>query len=152
MTYLCKIVHSQGIIGHSQGVVNLDPGLPAWHPITVQSAFNDIWTFSSARNKVASTLSACPQPTQQGAQNRTISSLLFVDDTLDISTSYAGIQDRAGISNYFTGQSASGSVFGADKSFLFYLSPRAHPDIALNDGLGIPQPICVIAPSKGFAT
>ncbi|RQM28166.1 hypothetical protein B5M09_009693 [Aphanomyces astaci] len=88
----------------------------------------------------------------QGAQNRTISSLLFVDDTLDISTSYAGIQDRAGISNYFTGQSASGSVFGADKSFLFYLSPRAHPDIALNDGLGIPQPICVIAPSKGFAT
>ncbi|RHZ02903.1 hypothetical protein DYB31_009065 [Aphanomyces astaci] len=88
----------------------------------------------------------------QGAQNRTISSLLFVDDTLDISTSYTGIQDRAGISNYFTGQSASGSVFGADKSFLFYLSPRAHPDIALNDGLGIPQPICVIAPSKGFAT
>ncbi|RLN93579.1 hypothetical protein DYB28_005529, partial [Aphanomyces astaci] len=95
-------------------------------------------------------MSACPEPTQQGAQNRTISSLLFVDVTLDISTSYAGIQDRAGISNYFTGQSASGSVFGADKSFLFYLSPRAHPDIAHNDGLGIPQPIRVIASSEGF--
>ncbi|RHY16228.1 hypothetical protein DYB25_009099, partial [Aphanomyces astaci] len=63
--------------------------------------------------------------TRQGAPNRTISSLLFVDDTLDISTSYAGIQPRAGISNYFTGQSASGSVFGADKSFLFY-PPHAH--------------------------
>ncbi|RHZ33559.1 hypothetical protein DYB26_011847, partial [Aphanomyces astaci] len=99
MIYLCKI-------GHSQGVVNLDPGLPAWHPITVQSAFSSrIFT--------------------QGAPNRTISSLLFVDDTLDISTSYAGIQPRAGISNYFTGQSASGSVFGADKSFLFY-PPHAH--------------------------
>ncbi|RHX97985.1 hypothetical protein DYB36_007076, partial [Aphanomyces astaci] len=86
----------------------------------------------------------------QGTRTRTISSLLFVDDALDISTSYAGIQDRARISNYFTGQSASGGVFGADKSFLLYLSPRAHPAIALNDGLGIPQPIRVVAPSEGF--
>ncbi|RHY41074.1 hypothetical protein DYB34_013960, partial [Aphanomyces astaci] len=86
----------------------------------------------------------------QGTQTRTISSLLFVDDALYISTSYAGIQDRARISNYFTGQSASGGVFDADKSFLLYLSPRAHPAIALNDGLGIPQPIRVVAPSEGF--
>ncbi|RLO10628.1 hypothetical protein DYB28_011948 [Aphanomyces astaci] len=86
----------------------------------------------------------------QGTRTRTIASLLFVDDALDISTSYAGIQDRARISNHFTGQSASGGVFGADKSFLLYLSPRAHPVIALNDGLGIPQPIRVVAPSEGF--
>ncbi|ETV86661.1 hypothetical protein H257_01786 [Aphanomyces astaci] len=79
----------------------------------------------------------------QGAQTRTISSL-FIHNALDISTSYAGIQDRAQISNYFTGQSASGGVFGEDKSFLFYLSQRAHPDIALNVGLGIPQPIRVL--------
>ncbi|RHY96085.1 hypothetical protein DYB31_008119, partial [Aphanomyces astaci] len=86
----------------------------------------------------------------QGTRTRTIASLLFVDDALYISTSYAGIQDRARISNHFTGQSASGGVFGADKSFLLYLSPRAHPVIALNDGLGIPQPIRVVAPSEGF--
>ncbi|RHY54582.1 hypothetical protein DYB38_007436 [Aphanomyces astaci] len=86
----------------------------------------------------------------QGARTRTISSLLFVDDALDIATTYAGIQDRARISNTFTGQSASGGVFGADKSFLLYLSPHAHPAIALNDGLGVPQPIRVVAPSEGF--
>ncbi|ETV65019.1 hypothetical protein H257_18192 [Aphanomyces astaci] len=86
----------------------------------------------------------------QGAHTRTISSLLFVDDALDIATTYAGIQDRARISNTFTGQSASGGVFGADKSFLLYLSPHAHPAIALNDGLGVPQPIRVVAPSEGF--
>ncbi|ETV64451.1 hypothetical protein H257_18668 [Aphanomyces astaci] len=76
-----------------------------------------------------------------GTQTRTISSLLFVDDALDVSTTYAGIQDRATVSNQFTGQTASGGVFGADKSFLIYLSPQAHPAIALNDGLGKPQPI-----------
>ncbi|RHZ32711.1 hypothetical protein DYB37_012751 [Aphanomyces astaci] len=84
----------------------------------------------------------------QGTQTRTIYSLLFVNDALDIATTYAGIQDRARISNTFTGQSASGGVFGADKSFLLYLS-HAHPAIALNhdhpiewfydptDGLGL---------------
>ncbi|KAF0774654.1 hypothetical protein AaE_001646, partial [Aphanomyces astaci] len=86
----------------------------------------------------------------QGPRTRTISSLLFVDDALDISTSYSGIQDRVRISNQFTGQSASGGVFGADKSFLFYLSPHAYPTVALNDGLGNPQPIRVVAPSEGF--
>ncbi|RHZ19157.1 hypothetical protein DYB37_008079, partial [Aphanomyces astaci] len=86
----------------------------------------------------------------QGPRTRTISSLLFVDDALDISTSYSGIQDRVRISNQLTGQSASGGVFGADKSFLFYLSPHAYPTVALNDGLGNPQPIRVVAPSEGF--
>ncbi|RHY84389.1 hypothetical protein DYB35_007712 [Aphanomyces astaci] len=85
-----------------------------------------------------------------GTQTRTISSLLFVDDALDVSTTYAGIQDRATVSNQFTGQTASGGVFGADKSFLLYLSPQAHPAIALNDGLGNPQPIQVVAPTEGF--
>ncbi|RQM22321.1 hypothetical protein B5M09_011381 [Aphanomyces astaci] len=86
----------------------------------------------------------------QGPRTRTISSLLFVDDALDISTSYSGIQDRVRISNQFTGQSASGGVFGADKSFLLYLSPHAYPAVALNDGLGNPQPIRVVATSEGF--
>ncbi|RQM16801.1 hypothetical protein B5M09_012798, partial [Aphanomyces astaci] len=85
-----------------------------------------------------------------GTQTRTISSLLFVDDALDVSTTYAGIQDRATVSNQFKGQTTSGGVFGADKSFLLYLSPQAHPAIALNDALRKPQPIQVVAPTEGF--
>ncbi|RHY41112.1 hypothetical protein DYB34_009165 [Aphanomyces astaci] len=193
----------------AHGVVNLDPGLPPWRPITVQSALSSrIFTvirdyitpcipnhemqhgFQRDRtvqnaavltsllieraerrqeelfliskdclkcfDRIASRAGGL-DPVRivhsqhpQGAQTHTISSLLFVDDALDIATTYAGIQDRARISNTFTGQSASGGVFGADKSFLLYLSPRAHPAIALNDGLGVPQPIRVVAPSEGF--
>ncbi|ETV77436.1 hypothetical protein H257_08853 [Aphanomyces astaci] len=43
------------------------------------------------------------QHSEEPPHTRTISRLLFVDDALDISTSYTGIQDRATISNHFTG-------------------------------------------------
>ncbi|KAH9182004.1 hypothetical protein AeNC1_016021 [Aphanomyces euteiches] len=82
--------------------------------------------------------------------HRPIGSLLFVDDALDVATTYAGIQHRAAISNIFTGKYASGGVFGAEKSFMLYLSSHHYPTISLNNGLGEPQPVKVIAPIDGF--
>ncbi|ETV65964.1 hypothetical protein H257_17442 [Aphanomyces astaci] len=154
----------------ARGVVNLDLGLPPWRPIIVQTALNS-WVMEYIYRKLG--VPSLPRQLMDHfleasqidirtvfgwldggirTQTRTISSLLFVDDALDISTSYSVIQDRAKISNYFTGQSASGGVFGADKLFLFYLSPHAYPAITLNDGLGNPQPIRVVAPSEAFGT
>ncbi|CAK4084901.1 unnamed protein product [Aphanomyces euteiches] len=86
----------------------------------------------------------------EGLMERSIGSLLFVDDALDVATTYAGIQHRASISNIFTGKHASGGVFGAEKSFMLYLSPHHYPAISLNNGLGEPQPVKVIAPIDGF--
>ncbi|CAK4076950.1 unnamed protein product, partial [Aphanomyces euteiches] len=85
-----------------------------------------------------------------GQTHRSIGSLLFVDDALDIATTYAGIQHRATTSNIFTGKYASGGVFGAEKSFMLYLSPTHHPAISLNNGLGEPQPVKILAPMEGF--
>ncbi|KAH9105376.1 hypothetical protein AeMF1_018778 [Aphanomyces euteiches] len=85
-----------------------------------------------------------------GQTHRSIGSLLFVDDALYIATTYAGIQHRATTSNIFTGKYASGGVFGAEKSFMLYLSPTHHPAISLNNGLGEPQPVKILAPMEGF--
>ncbi|RLO13314.1 hypothetical protein DYB28_009128, partial [Aphanomyces astaci] len=77
-----------------------------------------------------------------GTQTRTISSLLFVDDALDVSTTYAGIQDRATVSNQFTGQTASGGVFGLGKKELQYIInavwiPSALYRTAISDAISI---------------
>ncbi|KAH9154065.1 hypothetical protein AeRB84_003786 [Aphanomyces euteiches] len=86
----------------------------------------------------------------EGPTQRSIGSLLFVDDALDVATSYAGIQHRATTSNIFTGKYASGGVFGAEKSFMLYLSSTHHPATSLNNGLGEPQPVKILAPIEGF--
>ncbi|ETV65660.1 hypothetical protein H257_17655 [Aphanomyces astaci] len=83
---------------------------------------------------------------------RVINSTLFVDDALDIATSYTGIQHRATTSNIFTGIHGSGGVFGAAKSFMIYYSPSGlhYPTVDLNDGLGLPQPVTMAPPMEGF--
>ncbi|CAK4423226.1 unnamed protein product [Aphanomyces euteiches] len=129
----------------AHGIVNLDPGLPPWRPIT------DItWTFSNSNNNAGLIQSHSSTTNTQGQTHRSIGSLLFVDDALDIATTYAGIQHRATTSNIFTGKYASGGVFGAEKSFMLYLSPTHHPAISLNNGLGEPQPVKILAPMEGF--
>ncbi|CAK4142199.1 unnamed protein product [Aphanomyces euteiches] len=85
-----------------------------------------------------------------GPTQRSIGSLLFVDDALDVATSYVGIQHRATTSNIFTGKYASGGVFGAEKSFMLYLSPHHYPAISLNNGLGEPEPVKILAPIEGL--
>ncbi|EGZ19572.1 hypothetical protein PHYSODRAFT_312692 [Phytophthora sojae] len=81
-----------------------------------------------------------------------IASTLFVDDQLDISTSYCGIQSRADVTNIFTGANATGGVFGAAKSFMMYLNTGKdhYPAIRINDGLGVPRPVQVVTPAEGF--
>ncbi|KAF0776048.1 hypothetical protein AaE_000252, partial [Aphanomyces astaci] len=88
----------------------------------------------------------------QSPDGRVINSTLFVDDALDIATSYTGIQHRATTSNIFTGIHGSGGVFGAAKSFMIYYSPSGlhYPTVDLNDGLGLPQPVTMAPPMEGF--
>ncbi|KAE8899716.1 hypothetical protein PF003_g16167 [Phytophthora fragariae] len=77
---------------------------------------------------------------------------MFVDDQLDVSTSYNCLLDRARITNLFTGKFATGGVFGSAKSFQMYIAePEKHyPAVLLNDGRGTPQPVQVVAPEQGF--
>ncbi|KAH9097081.1 hypothetical protein Ae201684P_011810 [Aphanomyces euteiches] len=120
--------------------------------IDIRTAFDwDItWTFSNSNNNAGLIQSHSSTTNTQGQTHRSIGSLLFVDDALDIATTYAGIQHRATTSNIFTGKYASGGVFGAEKSFMLYLSPTHHPAISLNNGLGEPQPVKILAPMEGF--
>ncbi|POM74154.1 LOW QUALITY PROTEIN: Hypothetical protein PHPALM_8936 [Phytophthora palmivora] len=90
-------------------------------------------------------LSKCPDPVhirhhQQGS-GIDISSIMFVDDQLDVATTEQGIQARAKITNTFTGKLGTGGVFGASKSFMMYLaSSESHSSaVKLNDGLGVPR-------------
>ncbi|KAF4044645.1 hypothetical protein GN244_ATG02872 [Phytophthora infestans] len=78
-----------------------------------------------------------------------IASTMFVDDQLDVTTSYNGLVDRARVSNMFTGKYATGGVFGSAKSFQMYLarSTEHYPAVHLN---GIPQPVQIVSPEQGF--
>ncbi|EGZ08820.1 hypothetical protein PHYSODRAFT_318726 [Phytophthora sojae] len=101
-------------------------------------------------------LADCPDPVEvrhhQTGGGIEISSTLFVDDQLDITTSLRGIQARAKTTNIFTGKAGTGGVFGAEKSFMMYLtSNNEHFDaVQLNDGLGIPRGVKVVSPEEGF--
>ncbi|KAF4136487.1 hypothetical protein GN958_ATG14303 [Phytophthora infestans] len=81
-----------------------------------------------------------------------IASTMFVDDQLDVTTSYNGLVDRARVTNMFTGKYATGGVFGSAKSFQMYLarSTEHYPAVHLNDGHGIPQPVQIVSPKQGF--
>eukprot|EP00644_Phytophthora_capsici_P019565 jgi/Phyca11/133414/e_gw1.455.3.1 len=88
----------------------------------------------------------------QAGEGITIGSTLFVDDQLDITTSALGIQERALVTNVFTGKTGTGEVFGASKSFMMYLThdDEHYPAVELNDGMGVPRAVKVVAPGKGF--
>ena len=87
-----------------------------------------------------------------GKVTKEIRSLKYVDDDLDVATTYQGIQQRADITNLFTGKYGSGAVFGAAKSFMWYRSKtgRHYDAIKLNDGMGRPKAITVVAATEGF--
>ncbi|KAE9080651.1 hypothetical protein PF005_g23385 [Phytophthora fragariae] len=101
-------------------------------------------------------LAKCSDPVQirhhQEGHGIDIGSTMFVDDQLDVSTSYNCLLDRARITNLFTGKFATGGVFGSAKSFQMYIAePEKHyPAVLLNDGRGTPQPVQVVAPEQGF--
>ncbi|OWY98712.1 hypothetical protein PHMEG_00030455 [Phytophthora megakarya] len=101
-------------------------------------------------------LSQCPDPVQvrhhQRGSGIDISSTLFVDDQLDVTTSERGIQAHTDITNVFTGKLGSGGVFGATKSFMMYMSDSAshYNAVQLNDGQSVPHPVQVVAPVEGF--
>ncbi|EGZ14607.1 hypothetical protein PHYSODRAFT_315490 [Phytophthora sojae] len=101
-------------------------------------------------------LADCPDPVEvrhhQTGGGIEISSTLFVDDQLDITTSLRGIQASAKTTNIFMGKAGTGGVFGAEKSFMMYLtSNNEHFDaVQLNDGLGIPREVKVVSPEEGF--
>ncbi|EGZ13878.1 hypothetical protein PHYSODRAFT_303257 [Phytophthora sojae] len=88
----------------------------------------------------------------QHGEGTEISSTLFVDDQLDVTTTERGISARADVTNKFTGKFGSGGVFGAAKSFMMYLADNnSHLEaVQLNDGLGVPHPVQVVAPAEGF--
>ncbi|GMF40651.1 unnamed protein product [Phytophthora fragariaefolia] len=77
---------------------------------------------------------------------------MFVDDQTDITTSIAGLQERAEVTNVFSGNNGTGGVFGAAKSFVKQVGGNRTSDltISLNDGMGHPKPVQVVAPAQGF--
>ncbi|EGZ13858.1 hypothetical protein PHYSODRAFT_316842 [Phytophthora sojae] len=101
-------------------------------------------------------LEKCPDPVHithhHEGSGIDISSTLFVDDQLDVTTSHRGIQARSAVTNVFTGKMGTGGVFGAAKSFMMYLAPmNTHYDaVELNDGYSVPRPVPVVAPDEGF--
>ncbi|GMF57755.1 unnamed protein product [Phytophthora fragariaefolia] len=99
-------------------------------------------------------LAKCSDPVQirhrQEGHGIDIGSTMFVDDQLDVSTTFNGLLDRARITNLFTGKFATRGVFGSAKSFQMYIAnPVEHyPAVLLNDGRGTPQPVQVVPPSR----
>ncbi|OWY91229.1 hypothetical protein PHMEG_00040281 [Phytophthora megakarya] len=98
----------------------------------------------------------CPDPVKikyhQPGEGIELSSTLFVNDHLGITTTYRGIEARSAMTNIFTGKLGTGGVFGAAKSFMMYLGNNdTHYDAdMLNDGLSIPRPIRIVTPGEGF--
>ncbi|KAF4134831.1 hypothetical protein GN958_ATG16087 [Phytophthora infestans] len=88
----------------------------------------------------------------QNGHGINIASTMFVDDQLDVTTSYNGLVVRARVTNMFTGKYATGGVFGSAKSFQMYLarSTEHYPAVHLNDGHGIPQPVQIVSPEQGL--
>ncbi|KAJ8537342.1 hypothetical protein ON010_g13255 [Phytophthora cinnamomi] len=88
----------------------------------------------------------------EGGGGIDVGSTMFVDDQLDVTTSFDGLTDRANVTNLFTGKYATGGVFGSAESFQMYLAPPGehYPAVLLNDGNGTPQPVQVVAPEQGF--
>ncbi|OWZ11725.1 hypothetical protein PHMEG_00015212 [Phytophthora megakarya] len=102
-------------------------------------------------------LAECADPNeiqhhQTGGRRVSIGSTLFVDDQLDITSTEQRAQERAKITNMFTGKTGTGGAFGASKSYMMYLTHgnEHFQDVSLNDGMGIPRQVQVVSPSKGF--
>ncbi|OWZ19935.1 hypothetical protein PHMEG_0005727 [Phytophthora megakarya] len=104
------------------------------------------------QNQLATSVDPVSIRHHQAGHGIEVASTMFVDDQLDVSTTYEGLLDRARITNMFTGKDATGGVFGSAKSFQMYVTPDPEhfPAVMLNDGHSVPQPVRVVAPEEGF--
>ncbi|GMF16624.1 unnamed protein product [Phytophthora fragariaefolia] len=120
-----------------------------------QGSILSIQHISCYMNTLQERLERCDGPVRichhQEGGGIDIGSTVFVDDRLDISTTIHGLQARAEVTNLFTGKTGSGGGFGAEKSFMMYIDGNNHHEaVRLNNGLGLPQQVQVIAPREGF--
>ncbi|OWZ16448.1 LOW QUALITY PROTEIN: hypothetical protein PHMEG_0009758 [Phytophthora megakarya] len=99
-------------------------------------------------------LAECGDPieTQHHQTGGRRGSTLFVDDQIDITSTEQGAQERAKITNVFTGKTGTGGIFGTSMAFMMYLTHgnEHFQAVSLNDGMDIPRQVQVVSPSERF--